>query len=229
MTQQKIDQCPHCGWSVDDRHHCVNCGQSFAALSRTDARADPTTTGSSTTTNRGMSRRKLLAFGGGAAAVLGTLGIGVLVVPSDDQSESGDQFGFGLVASDSAAIETKLDGTVQRNALSGYDVLDHVGAVRQDGQVVAAVRIRNVGEESPRVLAQHSFTSVLYDTDGDELTRFGPVGAGTSIIRPDETTVVNYLGPNTDRFEDAELGRYGLVLDCAAVDEDNRSSYCPSS
>lgn len=220
------DQCPHCGTATSGRSRCLNCGQSFDsfAVSRPDdttsAPTEPHPTGD------GLDRRTLLAGLGGSALVLGAGGAGWWVLRDSDQpaDANSEWMPFGLVASDATSTRTRLRGRVDVNTLSGYDVVDHVGIVNGNGRVKLSVRVRNVGTETVQLTTQHNVSVALYDTDEEKLVEFGPTRTETE---SGQTTILDYLGPVTSALE-SDLGRYGLTLNCAGIDPDDRSPYCPA-
>lgn len=103
-------------------------------------------------------------------------------------------------------------------------MVEHVGIINGNGRVKLSARVRNVGAETVQLLAQHNVSAALYDTDGERLLEFGPIRA---VNGTDQTTILDYVGPMASALA-GELDRYGLTLNCAGVDTDERSPYCPA-
>jgi len=90
---------------------------------------------------------------------------------NEDNGNSGDELdnAFGVVASNTADEKIPIDGRVEENSLSGYEVVDHIGMVSGSGVVILSVRVENVGSETPRLTSDHTFWAEVHGTNGDML------------------------------------------------------------
>lgn len=172
--------------------------------------------------------------GNGGGDGTSTEGSGGPANGSDGESAGdGDEMGLFGTAASTGGEKTLIDGSVESNVLSGFEIVDHVGVFTEsNGSVIVSARIENVGSETVRLIDRHTQRTVLYGPDGEEVEVIGAMrtdteGQGVNGLPPGETGIMNFLGPNG--YEQADIGRYGIFLDCSdeSSREDARSPYCP--
>jgi hypothetical protein len=153
----------------------------------------------------------------------------------DGGDTTGNTGGTNLFGS-AAQIEgdtTPIDGSVESNVLSGFEVVAHVGVFSQaNGSAIVSARIENVGSETVRLIDRHTQRTILYGPDGQEIEEIGSLRTDTEGqeidgVPPGETGIMNFSSSNG--YTPADIGRYGIVLDCRdeSSREEARSPYCP--
>lgn len=150
---------------------------------------------------------------------------------AEPTTEEPDMDLFGTAAS-FEGDKTLIDGSVDSNVLTGFEVVEHVGVfIQANGSAVVSARIENVGSETVRLIDRHTQRAILYGPDGQEVETIGGLGTdtegqGVDGLPPGETGILNFLGSNG--YEEADIDRYGIVLDCKDETTDP-SPYCPEA